>query len=1519
MKYPQQVLDDAKEMGFKAANKKFLSEIIDDINQDLSALGVKVNFAVPPQFVLPHSFIKKHLDNYAPEWCQSWQAFREALAAQENKRTLGEGAIQALKQCQQAIRNCFEQHPLQSEDLNAFLDTEAKYMVRSTGKEDATDRANPGGNESVTCVDPNPKAISNAATHMLLSNFEFKSIAQRLKYTQKGEELQEFEAEPFLPVLVDKMIGKDIDSAVYSGVIYSRSGCTRIQVAPGHGELIVNSLGNFDYFYITQDGRVYSEYMCKYFRRSPKFNKEQQKNTLQQVKNSLTLRDAPSIKEHVVLALHEFSKKIEEKYGMRMDIEFVYEYETNTVQVVQDRAIPLGDRRDLMPSSISPEKINDVKADESTGRGKVITPEVLSAVVINSPSEIIITPTIGEALAFYLKAEEEDTSIKAVIVQQDAPDTSHEAGEFSSKAIPVLQLDDIHRVEQQVEQLTAGSALVIAPQHKLSTIVTVPEDADAEDYLYKEEFLKEGIFRSAMSPYVSPQYIDFSVKEKCQRIQGTFSIGNLGVLVSDAKKGEALALNKLTSYLYNELAKPGEVVAKKFKTTDLKERLDVIPDITFGTKNEIQRKALSEVVAFLVLMQQGLTNKQRQIDKATYQQLMLTAGELLVLMRRAETLAPKQQTQLEYLNLFEKFNGLIMSRGKIGVLSNSVMLELQEKVAEKKALTQTPTAANLPKLTRDYFIQMSKVGHRIINENGRKAWLDFCRVIYGTHAQKEVHGGGIFAGLVNNLVRKGILDVWLNTAFLDAVEKCEGDARKVYFLCLDEYEKAFENDTSLEEAANLIDTLERHIAKWKDPNYFEKGFKAYQSEVEQLRKLLRIRKGDSKIKQMLVSQLLNRLVDVMDKSTKALENSTVYKDKQLQVARFKQVLEVFYGLMEDLIAQSRRKYALLDYIKNTIEAKQPPFDEKELSPSNTLNIVLSKLGGIGRILQYTKEQRISLEDIFTLMHKNCLVAVSLISKRCGLSRRRYPSDLNEKLEVLDQPILVKKGEKTLETLKLREVNSDFQYPVIHLNYNIPLANHSVNVVVNYNVDTQAMRVKVSAYGHNSARRWEILEMRLNYAVAKYGLKTIQAPYYFDTKEIVEFEVEISDIAAAKHLTLMLSDISLIASWMASASYLNCVDDHGDYFLRNDLDMLTHEALEELSVRLKKRVKLYGKEWQARFGINIIPLDYHIAEQSANFDINEFFKAHPQLFMIADVDYYCEDDYAKTAFKILKKLIDAHQDCIDLEEIITYYQEHYRGEHFVNDAVNMCEDLGYYPTKEHPLATIQTGLAKDDIAETKKVFEDVKKELDKEIAIASHKVWKTRITDPAKIDLLVEFLRHSDREKVFSGDEGHDSEVENYKYQYHLVCDEIFPSICGSNIKCESLDKIMFAEIYRDPENICISPLAKALAKAFYIKVNCTKFKRKMKAIAVSECDNPKLVEFIDCEIDVLLLKYFILKGKKEKAEKILEKYPADKSKGLAFRANLHELVAENQNLVEKAQALGLEQVLTPPRPGNVNV
>ena len=500
MAYHNSIKNNSTRVGNKTANLIYLAE---NTPQELGG----IQFEIPEFFPLDHDSILQHLKKYIPNWDTQWEEFAKQQS-QENGTTLNRDARKTLKNMREGVIECFKKHPLALDNLESFkakIGPETMVMVRSTGKEDSIIMANPGGNESKACVKMNDQELSSAIGEVVASYLSEKSLLQRLK---SGDNIT---TEPFVPVLIQKMIGnpeKVSSKAVpRSGVAFSDQGYTRINAAPGHGELVVNSKGNTDSYYITNKNKVYAEIRVKEERLESHLDSNTGKSELRRTPNSEALKYSSSLPEAVIVAIHRYAQSLEQLYHMRMDIEFVYDPSRNTVCIVQARPIPIGDRYNMKPSAVPPHAEKKIlSAFGHCLHGHVITPEVTEAALIKQPGELLICDTINEALSIYLSHSPEDNSkVKAVIIKKPAPDTSHEAGEFSSKAIPVIQLDDLTDVKKWRDNLSSRNnpgSMIIDLQRK--SVYQIPNG------ILPEDLIQEGIFCSTLSAQVSPFEHDFS-------------------------------------------------------------------------------------------------------------------------------------------------------------------------------------------------------------------------------------------------------------------------------------------------------------------------------------------------------------------------------------------------------------------------------------------------------------------------------------------------------------------------------------------------------------------------------------------------------------------------------------------------------------------------------------------------------------------------------------------------------------------------------------------------------------------------------------------------------------------------------------------------------------------------------------------------------------------------------------------------------------------------------------------------
>lgn len=381
MQVKQEIERRALQYGYKEANLF-----------SLNALAVDgAGFSVPKCIGLSHQDNYSYLAGFKDSKGQTFDLLYGRFCDLQNhaveSQSLSLDAAKVLEQIRVFVVEAFSDqayvHQLrQAIDAGQGFNANAALMVRSTGKEDNEQIANPGGNASFANIENQPGAIAPAVGQVVASYFSEKSIMQRLLAHD------DITSPPFIPVLLQEMIGisPSVEQCVRSGVMYSNSRGTQIQMAPGHGELVVNSRAPFDSYFVSSERMVYADIQEKKYRIIPVAG------GLDIVRNPKELAYRPSASESVIRRLAQVGQLIETHYGAPRDIEFVYDPITDHIHVVQARPIPGSDDKGLLPSSVPPHQLNRVKkAALNILKAVVITPAKKAAQVVVNKNQVIAT------------------------------------------------------------------------------------------------------------------------------------------------------------------------------------------------------------------------------------------------------------------------------------------------------------------------------------------------------------------------------------------------------------------------------------------------------------------------------------------------------------------------------------------------------------------------------------------------------------------------------------------------------------------------------------------------------------------------------------------------------------------------------------------------------------------------------------------------------------------------------------------------------------------------------------------------------------------------------------------------------------------------------------------------------------------------------------------------------------------------------------------------------------------------
>lgn len=1108
-KIQEQIEGYARKYGYKAANLKVLQTIVKKANE----AGLKAS--IPEIETLAHDDLSGHLAVYFPDLQSLWQAFVKAQAQEAGGLTVEGKAI--LKKIRQNILEVFSTQQLPEKLIQEYLATmseQDQLMVRSTGKEDSADLANPGGNESIAAVKPTPKDVSEAIGEVIASYFSEKSLEQRIK----GHD--DISQPPFMPVLLQRMIGEPLSGdpaqQVISGVMYTGKQGTKIQMAPGHGELIVNSKAPFDGFYVSHEGVVHSQIALKPKRLAPREKdvKGVVKRELHMVENDKSAKVQPSVTDSVTRRIANIGQIIEAEYGQPMDVEFVYQPRTDTVFIVQARPIPKGDLRNVIPSSIKPEKIKAVREKAPIVSGQVISPAGERARVITNKSEILICTTIDQALEIYLS--QKDSNIKAVVVKTFAPAASHEAAEFNSKAIPVIQVEDPSAVEAMLE--ATQPCLIVDVQRKM--IVDWHNQAEPI-----EDILANGLFKSSMPLQQTVQAPVYSGKpfeaESELKLEQKEPIGKLFEMIEHGTPSQAQgAFNQLAKSYYKLVSLP----EKTKPITTFNEMLTELETIEATAPGNVEpaRVALSRTLNRLLTLARSTSfdvDTRKQLN-LLLQNAMATGLEISHMLDEIEHLDKESFPAYQHalLTLVNRIEAILVYPGNKEVFSSSLVQVLKEEQAMRRAENLAKHEQLNPE-EKFYFTQFLKMSVLCINAPLKREWERFALICAKDKTKRE----GL-AQVLNFMIRNNLGSFLVNTLFQDGVKEMKDDFEAIFQDIYVQSAKALKNINAmgLKEIKDMLDQWQRQETAWADPAQFDKLFAAFSTDFEDI--MTKLDKVDLKnlglAEKTLVFNEINRLTSILDNSIKHFKGSTQYTDKDKQAKQFAEMLTLYHRLMErqvffvsDELIKSFKgpedkhntKQSILDVIRQTFEEKSKNPTGLQLSTSGQFGVnsaIITSPATFERQF-VAKKQYLTLEDLFTLFHQNIIAANMLLTKDLNLERDDLPEILQFVMDSVENYKLVY-GREYKESL----LSARYDYPNFNLQFNLPLAQHAAAFDIQYNVVTNKMKFHLQVFGE-ARSRFDKIKNVTNAYLAMMGVTVTKSPTSesMSAKSMLEYEFE----------------------------------------------------------------------------------------------------------------------------------------------------------------------------------------------------------------------------------------------------------------------------------------------------------------------------------------------------------------------------------------------------------------------------
>ncbi|WP_341763458.1 hypothetical protein [Candidatus Tisiphia endosymbiont of Beris chalybata] len=227
------------------------------------------------------------------------------------------------------------------------------------------------------------------------------------------------------------------------------------------------------------------------------------------------------------------------------------------------------------------------------------------------------------------------------------------------------------------------------------------------------------------------------------------------------------------------------------------------------------------------------------------------------------------------------------------------------------------------------------------------------------------------------------------------------------------------------------------------------------------------------------------------------------KGNHLKAARFLKMLEPFLELRNvwRRHAGFKDRKALLAFFERK---RHSTLTKKELFPSMHFDVNEAVTLGFGL--------PITLEDSFTLIHQETLIALNVVNKDLKQIIEKYYPPLLQQLN--NQCNHIARGSFIYTT---PPTIIDVTSKKISITKVLPLRSHAAILKIQYNCKTGITSVKFSIFGGNDNNRWEHLAVDSEINLRLGDFHFVNKPHFGEQKENFSFEVKIDSIKQIEQL------------------------------------------------------------------------------------------------------------------------------------------------------------------------------------------------------------------------------------------------------------------------------------------------------------------------------------------------------------------------------------------------------------------
>lgn len=890
------------------------------------------------------------------------------------------------------------------------------------------------------------------------SYFDFKSLAQR--HLTETEET--FTSQHETPVVIQRMIGEplggatnDIDIPV-GCVVFTQEPCGKtpgvilIQGAFGHNAGVVDNSVTTDSFYLDPSGNIYASIKQKPQRLVPVNNKG--KFELAFKGNTPRLQNSRTLEDNDVRAIGIVAREIERQYQKPMDIELIFDRRTKTIHLVQARPLTL-------TASFNPQYIGNFGAllHESIISGTTINPDDCSLRQITNKNQLVIAPSLEEALMFFLRApKEQQDTIAGVVVQNNTSTTSHAAITLRCAHKFIMVTPDTTKLQQWLN--TTPTSLFFDLQR--GAIVNAPSSSIR---------MATGWFKHPLpacvsimpnpSPTTPERFVDSSP--------------------------EKTILN-----LFDEL------------------KISVIPHESGLILNSI----LAKIATQIQTLSAELAHPQKGVfvtaEYSRWQRLYAYICQVALHLRETFRLAPQDMIRLYVTNTME---AALFQKQSVGGVNNDSYLSLMEDYIEQSKLATTLTDLHHGRkisdlLFHDYqLFSIARQGTTFaLTDTLTEKWIVFIDAI----AQAGMPHTASLKNVMETLNKLNALPTFINLMF----NKVRSEGATAILAHAAGVLNATKIAPLLRNLQQLNIGLDVYpLDAWGKPKHFADLLTAFQDQFVVFfisHELLDLFDSSSKntLLQNLALEVMHKFVDTFDRIIKTVKGSVLYENTA-KVNAVSTLVKLFFGILEqwsliiptEALAYNSR-WQLPRYLSKMNEIKEElscrDADLELLLPTPSFSVANAALGSATDFSLCLPK---SWEDFYTTIHQSLLVILGSRAKTAFAAER------------LDIPVYLLAIHQTIA--HLTDPKSNFLIGAhcagqdLYTRYNIPVANHSVIFEVEYNKGSKETLITIRFVGENSNCRWQQLA---NFMQAWACLNNLPTPRTIVSEKEIHGTIKITE-------------------------------------------------------------------------------------------------------------------------------------------------------------------------------------------------------------------------------------------------------------------------------------------------------------------------------------------------------------------------------------------------------------------------